>query len=63
MNIGKLFTDTCEDVAEVKMCETCGKNEAQLPHKCPYQEDVNDVDDDKYCTCCIDCENDCRYSI
>lgn len=45
------------------MCERCGLNEAQESHECPYQAEINDNEDPAYCTCCVDCEADCRDSI
>jgi hypothetical protein len=48
---------------QVELCEKCGINEAQEPHPCPYQHEINDVEDDEYCTCCEECEDDCRADI
>jgi hypothetical protein len=46
-----------------KLCPKCENNPAQEPHSCPYQQDVNNVEDEDYCTCCTDCQEDCRNSI
>ena len=61
MNIGKLFTDTCEDVAE-GMCEACGKNPKAEPHTCPFKEEING-DDKSLCTCCESCTENCAWDI
>lgn len=44
-------------------CPDCGIGKKEKPHACPYQEDVNDNPDNKYCTCCSACESDCRDDI
>jgi len=46
-----------------KLCPKCHKNSAEEPHSCPYQEDINNVEDDKYCTCCPECQSECRMGI
>jgi hypothetical protein len=33
------------------------------PHGCPYQQEINDSTDDAFCTCCRECEQDCRDDI
>ena len=33
------------------------------PHSCPYQEDINGLEDNEFCTCCGECENECMQSI
>jgi hypothetical protein len=40
-----------------------GKNAAEPPHGCPYQEEINDSTDESYCTCCDDCRRECLYDI
>lgn len=35
---------------------------AEPLHPCPYQEEINDNDDD-YCTCCDDCRQECVWDI
>jgi hypothetical protein len=45
-----------------ELCEMCYKNEAQEPHPCPYQEDINDNHED-LCTCCVECTNECVMDI
>jgi hypothetical protein len=44
------------------LCKKCGLEEKQEPHPCPYQEEMND-DRETLCTCCPDCEKNCRLSI
>ena len=45
--------------------DMCGKggctNPERSPHPCPYQEDVNG--DDRPCTCCVTCSNNCAADI
>jgi len=48
---------------EKELCEKCGKNPAQEPHPCPYQEEINDNHDPECCTCCPECEQQCRDDI
>lgn len=47
---------------EKNMCK-CGKNEAAEPHRCPYQQDINDNNDPEYCTCCDECRHECAMDI
>ena len=50
-------------MAKKKKCKNCGINEAQDPHLCPYQEDVNGDDNPKFCTCCKECVRVCADEI
>ena len=43
------------------MCPECGKQPATAPHKCPYQDEIND--DQSLCRCCADCEEQCATQI
>lgn len=45
------------------LCDRCKRNEAESPHGCPYQNDMNGDDDGCYCNCCDECRDDCRTSI
>lgn len=47
-------------------CERCGKNDADEPHYCPYEEDVGNCHDDNSCsecTCCTECRHECLMDI
>ena len=39
----------------------CG-NDAEEPHVCPYNVEIND-DEETLCNCCDDCKQDCIDSI
>lgn len=39
------------------------KNYEELPHKCPYAEEISGNNNPEYCTCCKDCRRDCLQSI
>lgn len=39
------------------------KHLAVATHGCPYAWEIHGVDDDKYCTCCEDCEYECAQDI
>ena len=39
-----------------------GKGQAQEPHTCPYQSEIND-DKTTLCTCCDDCAHECAMDI
>jgi len=43
------------------LCEHCGINEAQEPHPCPFDEEM-DIDTENLCTCCEECEEECRQN-
>lgn len=41
-----------------------GKDHAEIDlHGCPYQHDVNDDDNQEFCRCCPECEQDCTDDI
>jgi len=40
-------------------CQSCGKEDSQPPHICPYKEDVN-RDSKTKCDCCDECQYHCR---
>jgi hypothetical protein len=40
---------------------TCGEEYAET-HVCPYEQEVNDNDED-YCTCCDFCTENCRRCV
>ena len=44
------------------MCK-CAKNPSTEPHACPYAKDVNNNHDPEFCTCCAECEHQCRMEI
>lgn len=46
---------------KVDLCE-CGKNPKAEPHVCPFKDDVHN-DDFTLCTCCPDCEQECKDDI
>ena len=52
-----------KDKDKSEMCSRCGKNEAQESHSCPYQREINDIDDEDYCDCCDDCQQNCLDDI
>jgi len=56
-----LYEDIPED-DKTPMCPTCGRNPATKLHSCPYQIEINN-NNDPYCTCCEDCENECKADI
>jgi hypothetical protein len=43
-------------------CERCEKHDAQDPHPCPYNVEMNE-DEDTLCDCCEDCEYECVQDI
>lgn len=43
--------------------DACENPATDEPHECPYQAEINDVDDDEYCSCCAECEQECCDSI
>ena len=43
-------------------CQRCKTAEADEPHICPYQDDVNS-DTEYRCNCCSDCYSDCTQEI
>lgn len=50
------------------MPETCTRrrgctNDAEPPHSCPYQVEINDDNDPEYCTCCDYCRQECVWDI
>jgi hypothetical protein len=54
------LTPTSEPVPEGSgLCPSCNKNPASVAHSCPFQSDVYDNDDPRYCTCCPECEHEC----
>lgn len=44
-------------------CRGCEEEGSEESHKCPYQETINGSDDEHYCTCCSDCEQECRRAV
>ena len=44
------------------LCSRCERNEAESPHSCPYQSDIND-DRKSLCNCCDDCYSNCLGDI
>ena len=51
----------CGPIHALSAAQKCPKcnNPAELPHSCPYQRDVNN-DPAICCTCCAECETECR---
>ncbi len=45
-----------------ELCKRCKQNPAEVEHKCPYKEDVND-DHESLCICCSDCARECAMDI
>lgn len=43
------------------LCLTCKKNPAEAPHPCPYQSEIHG--DEKPCTCCAQCTQECALEI
>lgn len=41
------------------ICERCGINEASDSHLCPMRQELDD-DQETECTCCEECEQQCR---
>jgi len=39
------------------------QDELVQTHACPYNEDVNNADDDEYCDCCKTCTSGCADDI
>ena len=58
----KIKNMTPEETWDSSKCPSCGKNEAQESHPCPYQADVN-KDSEFECYCCEDCEQNCADDI
>ena len=48
-------------VDTVPLCERCEKRKAQRPHKCPRNYEL--YGDKGKCTCCPECESDCKDEI
>jgi hypothetical protein len=48
---------------EGKLCSRCEKRPEEPLHACPYQQEINDSTDEKYCDCCQHCEQECRDDI
>lgn len=40
-----------------------GKNPAEAPHGCPFQEEIHNSTDQECCTCCDDCRQECLWDI
>lgn len=41
----------------------CGEeHEKTKPHPCPYLAEIHD-DEETFCTCCKECEDECRGDI
>lgn len=40
----------------------CDEEAADIPHICPYAQEIND-DSDTLCRCCPDCEHECCMDI
>jgi hypothetical protein len=53
--------DPFEDTILGGKCSKCDKNHKELPHTCPYSEEINDNHD--LCDCCHDCEHECSMDI
>lgn len=45
------------------LCEECKQNPVESLHGCPYQEEVNNSTDTKYCNCCDDCMQECAMDV
>jgi len=43
------------------LCPNCDKNPAEAPHPCPYQSEINS--DEKPCTCCAACTQECALDV
>ena len=44
----------------IDMCD-CGRGPKQEPHTCPFKREIQDNYEE--CTCCKECESDCRDNI
>jgi len=52
---------------EIELCEKCGLNEADPPHTCAYEDEMQmpwerDEDYQCLCNCCSDCTYQCFLS-
>ena len=52
-----------DDTDGSDLCQSCHKNKSTEPHCCPYQSDIKNNEDEEYCTCCSDCERECRMAL
>jgi hypothetical protein len=43
--------------------ENCENEGTYYNHYCPYQGEIYDNEDENFCNCCSDCEDDCRMSV
>lgn len=43
-------------------CPKCGAEHVKGAHTCPFAADVRE-DHDFLCTCCGDCEHECRMDV
>lgn len=47
---------------ELELCDRCGTHKEQPKHPCPYQCDINN-NNDNWCYCCAECEQECANAI
>lgn len=47
---------------EIKKCK-CGVNGSILNHDCPYEKEINNNNNPKYCNCCLSCEQECCNNV
>jgi hypothetical protein len=43
-------------------CPCCKTADAELPHVCPFKDEIHNNSED-LCTCCEECERECRMEI
>ncbi len=44
-------------------CQSCGINDADEEHACPYAQGIDGCDDENYCSCCDECTENCANNI
>ena len=61
---GNCKAERCQATKPVCTGQNCRdsskKNLQTDPHGCPYQSEINDDDNEEYCTCCDECRRECR---
>lgn len=61
---GKEPSSLASSAGSVALCQRCKKNpESPTPHRCPYQYEINAIEDEEYCSCCDECREECKDSI
>lgn len=49
-------------ITEDMLCDRCQEHMQQSPHTCPFAVEIDD-DNESLCTCCEECEENCRMDI